>query len=171
MKKIPNYYAKNIFEVPLSFFKKNGFKYLLCDLDNTLDTYDTLTPSERVIKFHESLKKEGLELIIISNNREKRVKPYAEVLNCLYLYSTRKPFGKKLKRFLKEHNLDESECILCGDQLITDIPCGLRAGVKTLLLDPISKKDQWTTHFNRILDKPKRKRLIKQKKIFYLNER
>lgn len=169
MSKLPDYYATNIFEVPISFFKQNGFNYILCDLDNTLDTYDTLKPSSKVYELLNKLKKENLELIIISNNKGKRVSNYALTLGVKYLSSTCKPFGGKLKKFLLANDLPFEQCILCGDQLITDIPCGKNAGIKTMLFDPISKKDQFTTRFNRLIDKPKRKRLIKKHKIWHMN--
>lgn len=168
MAKLPDYYAKCIFDVPMDFFKNAGFRVILADLDNTLDSYDTLTPSSRVNDFYLKVKDAGLELVIVSNNRGKRVGNYATALGVKYLSSTRKPFGFKLKKFIEENGFNKAECILCGDQLITDIPCGRRAGIKTLLLDPISKKDQWTTRFNRLIDRPKRKRLIKKKLIKHL---
>lgn len=168
--KLPNFYAKNIFEVPFSFYLNHGFKTILCDLDNTLDSYDTAIPSDRVRNYLKNLKLAGLNLIIISNNRGKRVSTYANALKVNYLSSTGKPFGFKLKKFILDNNLKFEECILCGDQLLTDVPCGLRAGIKTMLLDPISEKDQWTTRFNRLIDRPKRKKLIKKEKIKYLEE-
>ena len=49
MKKlIPDFYCKNIFEIPLSFYKDNSIKYILSDLDNTLDGYNILYPTPRV---------------------------------------------------------------------------------------------------------------------------
>ncbi len=167
---LPNYYAKNIFDVPFSFFIDYGFKTILCDLDNTLDTYDAAIPTDRVRNYLKNLKLAGLDLIIISNNHGRRVSMYANALKVKHLSSTCKPFGFKLKKFILSNNLKLEECILCGDQLLTDVPCGARAGIKTMLLDPISKKDQWTTRFNRLIDRPKRRRLIKEGKIKYLEE-
>ena len=169
-KSIPDYYAKSIFDVPVSFFKKEGFQTVLLDLDNTLDSYDTLEPSSRVFKLKKKLVDENIRIFIISNNHGNRVSHYAEVLGVPYLAHTRKPFGKRLRKFLIKEGVLLEKCILCGDQLITDIPCGKRAGIKTLLLDPISKKDQWTTRFNRLFDRPKRKRMKKKGKIKYMED-
>ena len=43
---IPDYYAQDIFSIDPSFFKKQGVRFLLCDLDNTLDSYRLYSPSE-----------------------------------------------------------------------------------------------------------------------------
>ncbi len=168
--KLPTYYCKNIFDVPVSFFKKIGIKHLLCDLDNTLDTYDILIPSDRVFKLKESLEEQGITLYIISNNKGKRVSCYADALKVKYLKSTRKPFSYKLKKFLIENNINKDESILVGDQLVTDVPCGINAGIKVLLCDKLSSKDQWTTHFNRLIDEPRRKRLKKKGILKYLGK-
>lgn len=168
--KLPNYYARNIFDIPTSFFLEHNFKFILCDLDNTLDQYDTLIPSLRVRKLKEEYVTAGLEIIIISNNTEKRVKHYAGSLNVKYLAKAGKPFGKRLSNYLNKLAINKKECILLGDQLLTDVPCSLRAGIKVILLDPISKKDQITTRFNRLLDRPRRKKLIKLGKLKYAEE-
>ena len=45
---------------------------------------------------------------------------------------------------------------------MTDIKSGNGAHIKTLLTEPIVKEDQWQTRFNRMFDKPVRKRLKKK---------
>ena len=169
-KNIPTYYVPSIFDVPISFFKKIGVKYLLTDLDNTIDAYDVYDPSLRVIKLKEDLEKEDIKLFIISNNTGDRVSQYADKLGVKYLNSTRKPFGFKLRKFISQNGLNKDECLLVGDQLVTDVPCGLKAGIRVMLTDPIVDRDQWTTKFNRKLDRPRRKRLIKKGIIAHLKE-
>lgn len=69
---IPRYYAKNIFEISLEFYKSLGIEYILCDLDNTLDSYRLYTPSTRVFKWKEEVTSQGFKIIIISNNKGER---------------------------------------------------------------------------------------------------
>ena len=52
---IPDFYAQNIFDVPVSFFKKHNIKIILSDLDNTLDSYKILIPSSRVVELKNKL--------------------------------------------------------------------------------------------------------------------
>ena len=52
----PTYYAKSIYEVPSDFYKQNGIKNLFIDLDNTLDSFRTLEPTENAINLINELK-------------------------------------------------------------------------------------------------------------------
>ncbi len=162
---IPKYHANCVFDISIEFFISLGIKYVLCDLDNTLDSYRLFKPSSRVNEWKELLDKNNIEIILISNNRGKRVKNYANELNVRYCSSTRKPFTNKLNKFLKNNNIEPSKCVLIGDQLLTDIVCGNRINIITILTEPIVKEDQWTTRFNRLIDRPLRKCLKRKGKL------
>lgn len=162
-KYIPDAYAKSIFDVDINFFIKHNFKTILVDLDNTLDSYKASSPSTRVIMLKEALALHNIEMIIISNNKERRVNPYASKLGVRYLFSTRKPFTKRLLKFMDENNISKNDTIVIGDQLVTDVIMAKKAKIFCLLCDPIVKEDQWTTHFNRLIDRPIRRHLKKHK--------
>ena len=159
---IPYAHAKSIFEIEPSFYKKEGVRYVLADLDNTLDSYKQATPSKRVFELKEKLEKEGIKLMIISNNTGKRVTKYASELKIDFVSSIGKPFAKKLLKKLAMLNIDKKECIIIGDQTVTDIACGNRAKIKTVLTDKLVKEDQPTTHFNRMFDRPIRRKLARK---------
>lgn len=159
---IPYAHAKSVFDIDISFFKKENVKTILVDLDNTLDSYKTKLPSPRVFELKEKLEKEGIKLIIVSNNTGKRVTTYASALGIDFISSIGKPFAGKLIKKLNELNIDFSTTMMIGDQTVTDIACGNRAKIKTVLTDKIVKEDQPTTHFNRLFDTPIRKSLKKK---------
>lgn len=157
----PDYYAQHIFAIPISFYQKLGIRTILCDLDNTLDSYRCFSPSLRVQEWKQALDQAGIQVFIISNNHGPRVHAYATALGVSYLANTKKPFKRNLLRFLKEKGIDLHTCVLIGDQLITDIRCAKRSKIRSVLTEPIVKEDQWTTHFNRLVDRPIRKHLKK----------
>ena len=162
---IPTYYAQSIYEVPVDFYKQNGIKNLFIDLDNTLDSFRSKTPNERAVKLITALKEEGYTIIIVSNNTGNRVQRYASELNLNYLHSARKPFAYKFTRMMKELGLKKDETILIGDQLVTDVRASKRAKIRSMLTEKLVKEDQWTTHINRLLDRPIRRRLKKKNKL------
>lgn len=168
---VPYCHANSIFDVDVTFFKRQNIKTILADLDNTLDSYKALEPSKRVIELKKTLEEQGIELIIISNNKERRVKPYASKVGVKYLYSTRKPFTKKLLNFLNTNKIDKNFVLLVGDQLITDVVMANNAHLKVMLTEKIVKEDQWTTHFNRLLDRPIRRHLRKKHKLIEWKEK
>ncbi|MGI6714347.1 MAG: YqeG family HAD IIIA-type phosphatase [Bacilli bacterium] len=151
---VPHYYASSIYEVPIDFYSQRGYRKLVLDLDNTLDSFRAKVPSERALHLVRSLQKAGYMVIIVSNNTEKRVAPYAAVLGVKFLSSARKPFGYKFKKFFRTEGIDPRETLLIGDQLLTDVLASKNAGISVLLTEKIVKEDQWTTKINRLFDRP-----------------
>ncbi len=167
---VPNYYVQNVFSIPMDFYHAKNIKYILCDLDNTLDSYRLYLPSQRVVEWKEQLDKEGIALFVISNNHGPRVKSYCEALDVPFSFSTRKPLKKRLLAFINDHQIIIDNCLLVGDQLLTDVACGNGCHLLTILTEPIVKEDQWTTHFNRLIDRPLRWYLKKRKKIVMMED-
>ena len=159
---IPFAHAKSIFEIDLTFYQKLGIKYVFADLDNTLDSYKQPTPTEKAIKLKSDLERLGIELIIVSNNTGARVQKYSKELGVRHFSSLAKPFSFKLKKIMKRANIKPEDVVMIGDQTVTDISCANGAKVKSILTDKIVKEDQPTTHFNRLFDKPLRKKLRKK---------
>lgn len=158
----PMAHAKSIFEIDASFYKKIGVKFLLADLDNTLDSYKTALPSEKTFSLKKELNSNGIELIITSNNTGGRVTKYSEALGVRFMSRVGKPFSRGLLKHLKKMNINKDEVILVGDQIVTDISCANGAKIKNVLTEKLVKEDQPTTRINRLLDNPLRKKLIKK---------
>ena len=77
---VPTFYAPTLFEVTPDFFQRQHIQYICCDLDNTLAPFDEMTPRPMVKKWVTTLIDAGLTLLIISNNDEQRVQPFAASL-------------------------------------------------------------------------------------------
>lgn len=163
MKKFrPFAHAQSLYEIDPKFFISNNINTLMVDLDNTLDSYKLRKPSENAIKLIKKLKDAGINVVIISNNKHDRVKEYADVLDVDFTWYTGKPFPGKINKYVKEKGLNKENIMIVGDQLMTDVVAGNRAKIKTILTEKIVKEDQPTTRFNRIFDRPIRKRLNKK---------
>ena len=162
---IPFAHAESIYEIPVDFYKAQGVNLLLVDLDNTLDSYRLNVPTQRAVDLVKSLLDTGLKVVIVSNNHGKRVKAYASNIGLPCINSARKPFAGKIKRFLKENNYSPAETMLVGDQLVTDVLAGRGAHIRVVLTEKIVKEDQWTTHINRLIDRPIRRHLRKTGKL------
>ncbi len=156
-KYVPYAVADSIYEIDIDFFKQQGVKILLMDLDNTLDSYKLYHPTDRARKLIEDLRKEDILPIIVSNNRGKRVSTYANDLNVEYINSAAKPFGFKINKFIKNKGWNKDDMMFVGDQMVTDVRAANRVGLRIILTNKIVKEDQWTTHINRILGRRLRK--------------
>ena len=156
---IPFAHAESIYKIDLSFYKKLGIKYVFADLDNTLDSYKQATPLESAKKLKEDLEKEGIELIIVSNNRGKRVQKYSHDLGVKHWSTLAKPFAIRICKIMKKLGINKNEVIMVGDQIVTDISCANGAKIKSILTEKLVPEDQPTTRFNRLFDNPLRRKL------------
>lgn len=120
--------------------QKAGVTLLLLDLDNTLAPYSRPTPTVALRNWVDALKKAGIEPFILSNNRGRRPRVFAEALTLDYMNRARKPSTKKLFEALKKKGVPPQNTAIMGDQIYTDVVCGKRAGVMTILIDPIELK-------------------------------
>ena len=154
---IPFAHSQSIYEIEPDFYLRNGVKTLFMDLDNTLDSYKAKEPKPNTIELIQKLRDSGINPIIISNNKAKRVCGYANKLGVDFLPSARKPFSKKIKAEIAKRNLKVDEVMLVGDQLMTDVLAAKGAGIRVVLTEKLVKEDQWTTHINRLMDRPIRR--------------
>lgn len=170
-KYIPYATAKSVYDIDLNFFIKENVKTLVLDLDNTLDSYKLYHPQDKAKKLIEDIIAKGINPIIISNNKGKRVSSYANDLNVPYINSAMKPFACKINKFVKNNKLNKDEMMLVGDQMITDVKAAYRAKIRIILTEKLVKEDQWTTRFNRIFGEPIRKYHKKRNNLIDWRER
>ena len=155
MKYIPNYVYKTIYDIDFDTLYASGKRIILSDLDNTIAGYDELEASEKSIKWNKMLKEQGFKIYLVSNNNDTRIKEFSKKFNINgYLSKARKPFTKRLEKFLKENNIKKEEVISIGDQIVTDIVGFNSLGVDTILVKTINqKKQKWYTKINRSREK------------------
>ncbi|MBE6158144.1 MAG: YqeG family HAD IIIA-type phosphatase [Firmicutes bacterium] len=148
----PTIYKKNIYEINYKKLKKMGITCLVFDLDNTLGLYEHKKCPDESKKLIEKLQKDFL-ILIASNNTKKRIKPYLDDLGVGGVSMCMKPLTFGLARMKKKYNLKKSEMVIIGDQIVTDIVCGKRFRIKTILVDPLGEKDLKITGLNRKIEK------------------
>lgn len=161
---VPNMYKKNIFTIDYKKLKKQGIKYLIFDLDNTIALVDEKKTPKKTKELFEILKKD-FTVLIISNNTKKRVKEYSEQLDVDFISMAMKPFTKGLREVKSKYHCKKKQMCMIGDQLMTDILSGNIYNVFTVLVDPLGKKDLKVTVINRFLERKVLKKL-KKKNLF-----
>ena len=139
----PTYRANSIFEIPVSFYAEHGIKVVLSDLDK-------------------NLKEAGIDFYIASNNTSKRVSLYGKELGITVFSGLMKPFSGPLKKLIERQGFKKEEVVLIGDQVLTDVKAGNKAGIMTILTEPISEGDIIWTRFNRVFEKKKRKKILSE---------
>ncbi len=152
-KLFPTNYLPSIFEIDVEELKRRGKKGIIFDIDNTLVPYDVEEPPKAIIDFFDKIREAGLKITLVSNNTEDRVTKFNDHLKVFALHKSQKPFTKSFKRALELMGCEKEEAIIVGDQIFTDVYGGNLAGIETILVVPVSDKDEWITKIKRGLEK------------------
>ena len=89
-------------------------------------------------KLFEELHTLGYRCILLSNNKEPRVKRFSEdVIWADYIYKAGKPKPGNYKKAMEMMGTDERSTIFVGDQIFTDVWGANLAGIRSVLVKPI----------------------------------
>jgi len=134
---VPDIKLESIYKLKPEFLLEAGISLLVLDLDNTLAPYSHPIPNAQLRSWVDGMKEAGVELFILSNNHGSRPERFANELCLDYLDRARKPSAKKLLQVLREKGISPEKAAIIGDQIYTDVICGKRAGVLTIIVKPI----------------------------------
>lgn len=149
----PKIKLTKITDISLSLLKKYGIKALILDVDNTLSTHHGQVLTDGLEDWLKEMKSAEIGLVILSNSKEERVKPFAEKIGLDYISLGLKPLPFRFSAALKKLNFAKRETAIVGDQIFTDTLGGNAYGVKTILLDPIKPEASFRFRFKRKLER------------------
>ena len=150
---IPDIYERSIYTIDYESLKGRGIKCLIFDLDNTISPLSIPVPEKELKDLFADLTYRGFKIIIMSNSGKNRVEPFKEKLNVDSSFHSHKPFKKKYKKILRIYEYKDTEIACIGDQLLTDIYGANRMGFLSILVNPMSNIDLFTTKINRIFER------------------
>jgi len=150
----PDYNLENIYEIDKNELKSKGIKGIFFDLDSTVMQSKTGKFTKKTLDFLTDLKKD-FKVAIISNNHKKGYIDKVQKISPVKVYgNARKPDVKVLKIACFEMGLEVKEVVMVGDRPLTDILAGKKTGMKTILVDSISKeKEGFLTRAVRFLER------------------
>lgn len=132
---------------------ERGVALAFCDLDNTLTRWNDPSVPATARAFAARLRARGVDLCIVSNNGEDRVRPFARALDADYIARAKKPLPFALLKMMRRRALRGDQCVLLGDQLLTDVSAGNLAGIHTVLVRPIDRSREFAgTKINRSIE-------------------
>ena len=99
------------------------------------------------------IKKSGINLVIVSNNSESRIKPFAEKLGLPFVYKSAKPLPKGFIKACKMFGAKTKEAAVIGDQIFTDVLGGNLIGAKVFLTEPTGPETDSFIKFKRRIEK------------------
>lgn len=148
----PTWMVDTIYNISPQQLKEQGIKAVFSDLDNTLIAWNNPNGTRELRDWMDELKAAGIPLIVISNNSAKRVAKAVEPLGLPFFSRALKPFSFGITLARRRLGLKQSEVVMVGDQLMTDIIAANSAGVRSILVKPLINTDKWVTYLNRFLE-------------------
>lgn len=148
----PGEYINSVYEIPFESYYAQGIRGIIFDIDNTLVPHG-FPADERSVFLFERLRSIGFQTCLISNNKEPRVKPFADQVGSIYEYKADKPSTKNYIRAMERMGTDRATTMFVGDQLFTDVWGANRAGIFSILVKPIDKKEEIQIVLKRYLER------------------
>lgn len=137
----PDVYLDSTYEIDFEALYRQGFRGVIFDIDNTLVPHGA--PADvRSIDLFERLRNIGFESVLLSNNKEPRVKMFSDKVHSCYIYKAGKPGKKGYLRAMELMKTEPATTLFVGDQLFTDVWGAKRTGILTYLVKPIHPKEE-----------------------------
>ena len=158
----PTWMIDAIYKITPAQLKKLGIKAVLTDLDNTLIAWNNPDGTEELKTWLLEMKNAGITVLVVSNNKDSRIKRVVEKFDLDYVARALKPTARGFKLAEKKLGLKPSEMLMVGDQIMTDIRGANAAGIRNVLVQPIVDTDGWNTRINRFFERKIMKYLSKK---------
>jgi HAD superfamily phosphatase (TIGR01668 family) len=137
----PDLYMDSAYGIDYEEYYRRGFRGIIFDIDNTLVEHGA-PADERSIALMERLKKTGFQIMLLSNNKEPRVKMFNDKVHVSYIFKAGKPAKRGYEEAMSKMGTDRDTTLFVGDQLFTDVWGARRVGIFSILTRPIDKKEE-----------------------------
>ncbi|MGN0377332.1 MAG: YqeG family HAD IIIA-type phosphatase [Suilimivivens sp.] len=148
----PDRYMRSAYEIDYESYYNAGYRGIIFDIDNTLVEHGA-PADERSIALIEHLKQLGFGIMLLSNNKEPRVKMFNDAVHVSYIFKAGKPGKKGYEEAMRRLGTDKDTTLFVGDQLFTDVWGARNAGIFSILTQPIDKKEEIQIILKRYLEK------------------
>lgn len=148
----PSEIQESTYTIPFDEWKKKGYEGVIFDIDNTLVPHG-VAADERSIALFQKLRELGFSTMLLSNNKEPRVKSFAGQVDSAYIYKAGKPALKNYYKAMEKMGTNSATTLFVGDQLFTDVWGAKRAGIYSILVKPIHPKEEIQIVLKRYLEK------------------
>lgn len=148
----PDYEVESAYEIDYESLYEKGYRGIIYDIDNTLVPHGA-PADERATALFDRLKKQGFQVMLLSNNKEPRVKMFNDSVQAKYIFKAGKPGRAGYERAMRELGTTTKNTLFVGDQLFTDVWGAKRAGIVSYLVKPIHPKEEIQIVLKRYLEK------------------
>lgn len=148
----PSEIQDSTYVIDFEEWRKKGYRGVIFDIDNTLVPHGVAADERSVVLF-QRLREMGFSTMLLSNNKEPRVKSFAIQVGSDYIYKAGKPALKNYYKAMENMGTNPQTTLFVGDQLFTDVWGAKRAGIHSILVNPIHPKEEIQIVLKRYLEK------------------
>lgn len=148
----PDNEVESAYDIDYEGLYEKGYRGIIFDIDNTLVPHGAKA-DERAIALFERLHNIGYNTMLLSNNKEPRVKMFNDDVKSNYIFKANKPALSGYERAMEIMKTGPENTIFVGDQLFTDVWGAKKAGIITFLVKPIHPKEEIQIVLKRKLEK------------------
>lgn len=148
----PKVYLDSTYEIGFEQYYQDGYRAIIFDIDNTLVPHGA-PADQRAIALFKRLHALGYQTMMLSNNKEPRVKMFCDAVDAEYIYKAGKPNPANYREAMKRMHTDEKNTLFVGDQIFTDVWGANKAGIYSILVKPIHPKEEIQIVLKRYLEK------------------
>lgn len=148
----PDKYMKSAYEIDFRSYYNAGYRGIIFDIDNTLVPHGA-PADKRSIALISELKELGFGIMLLSNNKEPRVKMFNDAVHVSYIFKAGKPGKKGYEEAMRRLRTDVNTTLFVGDQLFTDVWGARNTGIFSILVKPMDKNEEIQIVLKRVLEK------------------
>lgn len=158
----PDHILGSFSEVTPEFCREQNIAALICDIDNTLVTYDDAEPTDAVLAWYRALRDTGVRISFVSNNDAERVTRFNTPLGVPAFPKSGKPSRRGIYAAMEAMGSTPERTVFLGDQLLTDVIAAKRAGIRAIVVPPIKDKTTLFFRAKRAIERPFMNKYIKE---------
>ena len=137
----PDNEAESAYTIDYDALYAKGYRGIIFDIDNTLVPHGA-PADERAVALFSRLHGTGFQTVLLSNNKEPRVRTFNDGVRSRYIFKAGKPGREGYLKAMELMGTDAGSTFFVGDQLFTDIWGAKRAGIVTWLVKPIHPREE-----------------------------
>lgn len=150
----PTIALNRVYDISIDILNTFDIKALILDVDNTLTTHDNPNVEPKVLDWLSTMRANGINMMIVSNNHMERIQPFADTIGLDYVYDGKKPLPKGFMQACERLNVPKKNVCAVGDQIFTDILGANLLGIKSIFVFPIEYETTTFFKVKRTLEKP-----------------
>lgn len=148
----PDEYVASAYEIDFEALYEQGYRGIIFDIDNTLVPHGA-PADERSKALFRRLQDTGYQVMLLSNNKEPRVRSFHDAVGAEYIHKAHKPAVGSYRKAMERMHTGPGDTLFVGDQLFTDVWGAKKAGIRTFLVKPIHPKEEIQIVIKRFFEK------------------